>query len=66
MATGRWGVRPHQAQLSSIQQFPLDFLAAFQSDGRRQRHGKVDMETRGLSLGTDYLHFYCIFYLHNV
>ena len=66
MAAGRRGLRTHQAQLSPIQQFPLDLLAALQSDGRRQRQGKVDVVTGGLVLGADDLYFYGIFCLHRL
>src|SRR5712692_708359 len=57
-------MRTHQAQLAPIQQLPLDLFPTLQPDGRRQRQGKVDVETGGLSLGTDDLYFNCIFCLH--
>ena len=48
-------------QLSPIQKFPLDLLATLQPNGGCQSLGNVDMETGGLSLGADDLHFYYIF-----
>ena len=46
-----------EAQFASIEQFPLNLFAGLQSDGRSQRNRKIDIEFRGLALGTDGLHF---------
>jgi hypothetical protein len=62
----RRGEVADQVQLSPVQEFPFHLFPRLQADGRRQRLGKIDMETRRLSFGTDRLHFYYIFCLHNL
>lgn len=46
-----------QMQFAPIQQFPLDFFAWFQADGRGQRQRKIDVETGLLFAGTNGLNF---------
>ena len=42
-----------EVQFAAVEQFPLDFLAGFQADGRRQGQREVDIQTGLLALGTD-------------
>ena len=63
---GGWGreVRAKQVKFLAGEQFPLDFLARFQSDSSGQRQGKVHVQPRLLTLGADGLHFERICCLH--
>src|SRR5712691_8703830 len=51
-------------QLPAVEQFPLHRFPRLQPDGGCQRERKVNIKTGCLILGTDGLHFYCIFCLH--
>ncbi len=64
MASGQHGLKSDQVQLAAVQQFPLHLFPCLQSDGGHQRQRDVDMEARGLVLGTNGLYFYSIFCLH--
>ena len=64
MTSGQRGLKSDQMQLAAVQQFPLHLLSGLQSDGGHQRQRDVDMEARGLVLGTNALYFDGIFCLH--
>ena len=65
MASGQRGLKSDQVQLAAVQQFPLHLFSGLQSEGGHQRQRDVDMEARGLVLGTNGLYFYSIFCLHS-
>ena len=50
-------VRAKQVEFLSGEQFPLDFLARFQSDSSGQRQGKIHVQPGLLAFGTDGLNF---------
>ena len=47
----------NQVEFSTVQEFPLHFLARLQPNSRGQRDGEVDVEFWVLSFGPNGLHF---------
>ena len=61
---GRSGLQTDQMQFSAVQEFPLNLVAWFEADGGGQSHGKADIESLILALGTNGLNAQGVSGLH--
>ena len=51
-----WSGDADEVEFASVEEFPLELLTWFQTDGDGQGHGKVDVKTGVLSARADGLH----------